>query len=454
MSDLKPISIRVLPHPYLGAAFLLLFVTAFLLYLDLNIYAAVVGSFAVFAVPLLAVTDRIRFDGRRLTRTGLIPRLLRRFAGVRNSIRLDQIEHVDTQATRAFKRNGRVIYAYKTSIHGRSVTLKFATGSSRYISMISAVFPNVPEDVLDNRSIELRDFYINYREALRRAKLSNIPSPDVLSEMMQKGREVRANIESPFPVDSPEHKGKLADLRRLANQLRVNGALLQASEAFRRAVRLRSTDPWLLFEFAKCLYSFGVSERDHRIERRAVAMLRLAERRAGNDAELLSRIGESYFQIGDWRRSGAVFHRVKDELGETFRSLRGLAELALREGKIAHVILNFSAAREKTQSTALKRWTDREVAYFSRLNSDDEYMELEISRVNLVERLMRARSSSLYVTALGFPVIVAGLLLSWNSIANIGWAVSAAGVAVWFVSNLLVLMLSSRIPVELVENED
>lgn len=454
MSDLKPISIRVLPHPYLGAAFLLLFITAFLLYLDLNIYAAVVGSFAAFAVPLLAVTDRIRFDGKRLTRIGLIFRLLRRFAGVPNSIRINKIEHVDTQAIRAFKRNGRVIYAYRTTIRGPSVSLTFASGGSTYASMINSVFPLVPEDALDNRSIELRDFYINHREALHRAKLSNIPSPDVLAEMMQMTRGVRSNSENPLLGDSPEHKGKLADLRRLANQLRVNGALLQASEAFRRAVRLRSTDPWLLFEFAKCLYSFGVSERDQRIERRAVAMLRLAERRAGNDAELLSRIGESYFQIGDWRRSGVVFRRVKEDIGETFRALRGLAELALREGKIAHVILNFSAAGKTTDSRALKRWTDREVAYFSRLNNDDEYMELEISRVNLVERLMRARSSSLIVTALGFPVIVAGLLLSWNTIANVGWAVSAAGVAVWLVSNLLVLMLSSRIPVELVENGD
>src|SRR5205807_7896157 len=165
------------------------------------------------------------------------------------------------------------------------------------------------------------------------------------------------------------------------------GHLSRALEAFRRALLFRPADPHLLFEFARCLQSFAGTRHDKGLERKALAVMRLAERRAENDGDLLARLGEAYFQIGEWRRAGIVFQTALDRVGESFRTARGLAEIALREGKIAHVIHHFSTANRLAKTPALRRWTKGEADYFSRLNSDDEYMEMEVGRVNLRETL-------------------------------------------------------------------
>lgn len=450
----KLVSVRVSPHAYLGAAFVLLFSASFLLYIEQYLFGIVSISIAIFVVPLLAFFDRIAFDGKRLVRTGHLSKLLAFFGGFPNRLRLNHIEQVDTQAIRAFKRNGRVIYAYRTTVRGRGVSMSFATGGDRYIRLINEIFPLLPNDVLDTRSIELREFYINHKQALRNAKASDIPSADVLAEMIDQVRSGRGLLRPADNVDPNEAKERILELRTLGNQLRMSGALLQAAEAFRRAIRIKPTDGWLLFEFAKCLYSFGLAERDPRMERRAVAMLRLAEKRAGNDIELLSRLGESYFQIGDWRRAGSVFKRTIDNFGESFRALRGLAEIALREGKIAHVIHNFSAANRLAATNSLRRWTDGEVEYFSRLNADEEYMELEVSRVNLIDSLIRARGNALRVTGIGLPIIIGGVILQYDLVANIGWAISGVAIIAWVVMSIMERMLDSRIPLDMVESAE
>ena len=78
---------------------------------------------------------------------------------------------------------------------------------------------------------------------------------------------------------------------------------------------------------------------------------------------------------------------MQDDLGGGFRAALGLAEIALRESKLAYVIHHFSTANRVSETPALRRWTRGEVAYFSNLNNDDEYLEMEISRVNLLETL-------------------------------------------------------------------
>lgn len=448
------VAIRVSPHAYLGVSFLLLFISGFLFYIEQEVYAIAAAVLALIVSPVLAFFDRIVFDGLRLYRSGPVMKVISWLFNYSERLRINHIEQVDTQAIRAFRRSGRVIYAFRTTVRGRGITMTFASGGSKYLEMVQALFPRLPDDVLDVRSLELRDFYIDHREASRNAQRSSIPSPEVLESMRNQFRSGRGLLR---PTDTHEtflSEDKAEGLRILGNQLRYSGSLLQAAEAFRRALQLNPTDAWLLFDFARCLYSFGRSERDERITRRGVALMRLAEKRAGEDAELLSFLGESYFQIGDRRRAGITFRRVLDRCGESFRALRGMAELALREGKIAHVIHNFREAARYADSPSVRRWTEREVEYFSRLNNDEEYMELEVSRVNLVDRLAAARSTALRLTAIGFPVIIGGLVLNEILVANIGWAISGVAVISWGILSILIRMLSSRIPVELVEPGD
>ena len=250
-----------------------------------------------------------------------------------------------------------------------------------------------------------------------------------------------------------QHPGEREHFRVVAEEGQ-RGDRVGALPGKRRAAILRPRDARLLFEFAECIRSVAGTESDEKLERKARAMMRLAERHAGDDSRLLSRIGESYFQVGEWQRARIVFKRVLDAVGENFRTLRGQAELALREGKLAHVIHNFAAAEQLATTRSLRRWTQAEIDYFSHLNEDEEYMELEISRVNLLDTLERTKRSSFRINILGFFAIALGLALGDALITDIGWTVSGVSVLVWIVAIVMTRMLSPRIPFELMETEE
>lgn len=450
----KPTSIRVSPHGYFAALFLTTFVSAFLFYLEFDLPAALMFGLSWLFMPFLAFTDRITFDGRRLTRTGLLPNAWASMNGLRKRLKLSDIEQVETQAVRTLKRGGNVFYRYRTSFRGKGVSFTATSGGEEYRRMIRAILPRLPENALDNRSIELRDYLAEPKDVLANAQFSHIPSADVLEtsigeiRVRDKGISVRTLDEI-----GREDIEKADGLRRLGNELRLSGYLLQALEAFRRALLLNPWDARLLLEFARCLQSFAGAEHNKKLERKAIAVMRLAERRAGNDEYLLSRLGESYFQAGEMRRAGLAFQKAVDRVGESFRSVRGMAELALRDGKIAHVIHNFSTANRLAETPALRRWTQGEADYFTRLNNDDEYMELEVSRVNLLENLEKAKKTSLRIAFFGFPAITAGLILQDGLVTNIGWAVSAVSLFIWTCLLLSLRLLSTRIPFELMEND-
>jgi tetratricopeptide (TPR) repeat protein len=315
--------------------------------------------------------------------------------------------------------------------------------------MVRAILEKLDTNVMDTRSIELRN-YLEKPDAVRlRANVSNIPPSDVIEPAFSQ-RVKRHADRTPISPDPSEAK----KLRRLGNELRLSGAVVRALEAFRRALVLAPADPWLLFDSARCLYSFSGARRDQRLERKAFALMRLAERRAGNDGELLSMIGESYSQMGEWDRAANVFRRVSESVGASFRSLRGQAEIALREGKIAHVIHNFAAANRASTTESLRRWTQNEVDYFTRLNNDEEYMELEVSRVNLIDSLGRFRSTALRLVIFGTVLVVSGLAFQEYLVANTGWTIAIAALLIWIAMHFGQQMLQDRIPFELVDIDE
>ncbi len=441
------ISVRVLPLNYLVALLLASFVAAFLLYLEADLYAYVLLAFAWILVPVLIVQDRVSFDGRRIFRTGWIPQVWARLTETRDRIKVNDVEHVQTSVLRTIKRGGNLIYTYRTTFYGKGKAFTIHSGGKHYKQFVEEVFAKLSEDILDIRSLDLRDHLENRLVVKRRAKEAEIPPADILEGTLR--GTLPKGVEGKI-LGSPE---KAFELHRLANELRVSGLLPQAVEAFRRAVLLMPRNARLLFDFSLCLRSYAALNRDRLVERKALALMRLAERRAGDDGQLLTEIGEGYFQFGEWRRAGATFRKAIERAGERFRSLIGLAELALHEGKIAHVIHNFTAAREHAVTPAARRWAKHEVDYFSRLNSDEEYMELEVSRMNLLDTLALVRGGALRIAVVGIPVIVIGVLFTEYLIANVGWAVSLISLGVWTIVIVLTHMLSTRIPYELIDNE-
>lgn len=448
------VSIRVSPNTYVVTLFLATFFSGLVFYLGFNLIGIAIFGLSWLFLPFLAFTDRLVFGGRALIRTGVLPRAWANLNNSRKRLKISDIEQIDTQAVRTLKRGGKVRYRYRTTIRGKGTAFTFSSGGEDYRTMIRTMLPLLPDNVLDNRSLELRDYISEPKEIQTMAAFSKIPPADVLENSFADIHQKNKRPQTPVNEDSGQDDNEKAkSLRKLANELRLSGSLLQALETFRRAVLIKPKDAWLLFEFARCLQSFAGSERDQKLERKAVAMMRLAEMRAGNDGDLLARLGESYFQVGEWRRAGIVFDKAVEAVGESFRSVRGLAEIALREGKIAHVIHNFSTANRLAETPALRRWTKGEVEYFSRLNDDDNYMEMEVSRVNLLDSLERSKSTALRCAFLAFPLIAIGVAFEDTLVTNIGWAISTVALFIWTAMILTAKMLSPRIPPELLEED-
>ncbi len=447
----KSIQIRVSPNSYITALFLFTFFTALLVYLQFDLYAIVLAVFTWLLIPFFIWTDRISFNGKELVRTGFIPRIWSWFNNSKYRLQLDDVEQVETQALRALKRGGSVFYRYRTSVSGNDLKIIFSSGGEDYRQIVKKLFPLLSENVLDNRSIELRDYLSEPKETLMKAEFAKVPSTDVLEDSINEFQnpKVLKKAKRKTPIILEEDLDRVDYLRNLANELRLSGNLLQALEVFRRALFLNPKDGWLLFEFARCLHSFAGTERNEKLEHKAIAALRLAEKRAENDEELLARLGESYFQYGEWQRAKKVFQKALETAEESFRSVRGMAEISLREGKIAHVIHHFATANRLAETPALRRWTQNETDYFTKLNSDDNYMDMEVSRVNLLESLERGKRTSLKIALFGLPWIVVGLLLDENLIVNLGWAVSCVALLIWVGMITSRNILSARVPVDM-----
>ena len=106
---LRLASVRVSPGSYLAVASVLTFSSALLLKSERDLFAIVVVGIAWLIVPLLALTDRIEFDGETLRRRGPAPLLLRlTILGRQKQLKVADFEKVDTQALRTLRRGGRV----------------------------------------------------------------------------------------------------------------------------------------------------------------------------------------------------------------------------------------------------------------------------------------------------------------------------------------------------------
>ncbi len=446
----ETISIRVSPNNYFIVLFLTTFITAWLVYLERDYLAAALFAASWIIVPLLAWTDRVTFDGRRIVRRGIPARVWAWTNATKYRLKISDIEQVESQALRALKRGGNVFYRYRTTLQGKGLKFALASGGEDYRRMIRQILPLLPENALDNRSIELRDYLLDPKEILMKAAFAKIPSTGVLESSLNEFQNPAAKSRArQHFVDNTE---KADDLRRLANELRLAGYLLQALETFRRALLLNRRDAWLIFDFARCLNSFAGSEKSGKLRRKSFAALRLAEKRGASDGELLARIGESYFQYGDWKRAAAVFKKASEPTETNFRAARGSAEIAMREGKIAYVIQHFAVANRLAETPALRRWTQNETNYFSLLNADEDYMEMEISRVKLVENLEIAKKTCLKIALAGVPLIIIGLIAD-PLMTNIGWTISCFALLFWISLMLGARLFSTRVPLDFADED-
>jgi tetratricopeptide (TPR) repeat protein len=299
--------------------------------------------------------------------------------------------------------------------------------------MIHELFCRISETKLDFKSIELRDF-ICEPERLR-ASLStlNFASATVLDSaaatLFVRGRRNSSNTATGRETISSYTFDRAQALRLVANQLRITGRLRDAAEAFRRATPGLKHDPTLTLEFARLLQSSAGLSRNQIMARRSIAAFRLAAYRAKDNSALLLRIGESMVDAGEIERARKIFEKVLKLDPAKYRASLGLADIALRDGKLAHV---YNAARE-TDQPALVRFSEREAAYFKRLNDDDEYLDSELSRIGWLQNLEQFRNLALRVVTLGMILALLGPAVD-ETVAEVGWFIATIAITFWIIA--------------------
>jgi len=439
-------SVRVSPGPYLTVAAILTFFAALLLRIEYEGWALLLVSAAWLILPLLAFTDRIVFDGLSLRRQGPISSLIHLLTGYRKQLWIDDFETVETHAVRTLRSGGRVRYRYRTQIAGKGKDFVIVSGGREYRKLVREMFPLIHENKLDNRSLDLRDYLHDPGFLNRKAELSQLASSAVLdvaeSNFKIGGKsQQRGGAEKTEATAEDLERARL--LRRLGNELRVSGRLREAGEAFRRALNVRPNGAWLIYDFARLLRSQASANGDARLLSRARAALRLASIRARNDVVLLPLIGESLLECGDARQARHALQKAIEIDSGSFKARVGLADIALREGKLAHVIHHYQEAARDASEQALARYARSEGEYYMQLNNDDDYLATELRRISWLQSITRIRRLALRVTNSSVLLaLIAGLI---DPLAgSFAWSIASSALFVWFASLVATRMLFSR----------
>lgn len=440
-------SVRVSPGDYLAVICTLTFAAALLLRAEIDIAALIVLGVAWLIIPVLAFTDRVVFDGQSLSRQGIFPFFMRTIGGRMHDLAIDDIERIESMAVRTLRRGGRVRYRYRSEISGKGIDFVIASGGSNYRNMVKKLFPLVSEEKLDARSCELRDFLIDSKSLKAKVRSLKLASTEVLEGAivdLQRNAKGRVRHQRVNAVELSEVDAERAVLlRRIGNELRTTGRLRQSAEAFRRALLVTPQDGRLIFEFSRLLRSQASAMGDARLLSRARAGLRLAAKRSGDDSDLLSRIGESFFEYGDLQQAARVLRHALTINPRAVRAELGLAEVALRNGKLAHVIHHYNgAARLATEeSTAL--FARREGEYYTRLNDDDSYLASELRRFGWLRQIQRARRISVRLTLASLVLLFVGVTLD-DALATLGWSLASSSITAWILVTLVGRLLSHR----------
>jgi len=367
-------------------------------------HAGIAGICWSLILPLIlaGLFDRIELDAGAIRHRGPLAFLLSAIFRVPRELRVSDIETITTETTSLTFATGDAKLSYHTRIGGAGVEIVVRSHRATYLPFIRALFRAVGTDKLDPRSAEIAE----YLESGKKLRGTPVLKTDIAA----------------MPISR---------LRRVANALRLAGKLAQASSYFRVAYEREPRDPRLLYEMSRFLHSSAQND-DSRLRQRSDACLRLASRLASSQPALLERIGEAFFERLDYKRASDCFRRALDHEPNRFRANIGLAEIALRDGKLAHVAHYYSAAAA-TDDAALARMAGREARYYQRLMGDDDFLEGELQRIRVSNQIRWARR----LAALAFfsAWMLAGVMGRFYSIfEDFGWAVMASSGLLWCVS--------------------
>ena len=223
----------------------------------------------------------------------------------------------------------------------------------------------------------------------------------------------------------------------------VWGRLAESREAFRRALIVLSQDGWLIYEFGRLLRSQASATSDARLLSRARAALRLSSQRTGNDADLMALIGESQVECGDVERAERTLRRALTLNSQSFRARIELADLALRNGKLAHVIHHYRDAAQVAPDKALTMYARREGDYYARLNDDEDYLSAELRRIDWLQNAVKVRRVAARMTNASILIALIGPYVH-STVSGIGWSLASCSLFAWIGAYSLGKILADR----------
>jgi hypothetical protein len=435
-------SIRVSSGGYLAMAAVLTFAALVCLRTHRDLPALVIIFTTWTTVPLLMLTDRLSFDGATLRRAGLSALIHRLWFGRSLNLGIDDIERVEVTSVRTLRRGGNVRYRYRVDILAGGFALTFSSGR-HFRRMVQVLLPHISDPKLDARACELRDHLIDLKVVRAEAARLGIASTDVLENANEAEKRIERRRRELPGITSDQDVERAALLRRCANDLRIAGCLKQSAEAFRRALLIAPRNASMIYEYARLLKAQASAFGDARLLGRACAALKLASLRAPADARLFERIGESLLEYCDPVRAAKMFRRAIDVDEDAYRAQLGLAEVALGEGKLAHVIHHYNDALRTSPDKAAARLARREADYYSRLNNDEDYLAAELRRMNWLEGAGRIQHVS---ARLSFAALLIALVASSidQLVAGLAWALASSSIIAWSGSLLTRKILTAR----------
>jgi len=446
----KLAGIRVSPGGYFAVAALLTFAALLCLrnHRDLTALALAAGTWTI--IPLLVLTNRLSFDGHTISRTGLAALLMKLVRGRTQNLSVDEVERVEVATLRTLRRGGKVRYRYRVEIAGKGSSFVLASGGQEFRQMVRLLLPLIGDFKMDARAGELRDHLAEAKAVRAEAAKLGVASNLVLEETTDAKRvdRYRAAVSANHSAQgsaqsSPQDTERATLLRKSANDLRIGGCLQQSSEAFRRALLISPQSPWLIYEYARLLKSQASAFSDARLLGRACAALRLAAMRGPKDASLLARVGESFLEYGDPVRAAKLFRRALDLDENIYRAQLGLAEVALTNGKLAHVIHHYNDAVRIAPDKATSSLARREADYYSRLNNDEDYLAAELRRMNWLEGANRVQRLTARVSFAAMLIALVGSSVD-QVVAGLGWALASSSIIAWSGSLITRKLLATR----------
>jgi tetratricopeptide (TPR) repeat protein len=377
-----------------------------------GLFKAALLTWAVIPlVALAALFDRIEFDGKIIIHKGPLAFLLASLFRIRRRLAIADIEAITTETITFGFSNGDSRISYLTRVTGAGFEVLIRSHRAAYVPFIKALFKAAGAQKLDPRSFELFEYF-------------------------EKGATLKS-----FPLLKHEIETMpMSLLRRFGNALRLAGKLSQAASYFNIAYEKEPRNPQLLYEMSRFLRSNA--QRDQKMLQRSDACLRLASKLAQEEPDLLERIGEVFFERLDYKRAGECFRRVLEFDPSRFRANVGLAEIALRDGKLAHVAHFYNAATA-SQDTALSKVAEREARYYQRLIGDDEFLESELNRIRFLNHLRWARRLSAFTFLLVW--MIASTFGRFSEAVEVyGWALMAMTAIVWLACTLTLRYFNQR----------